>query len=264
LKQALAKKQLREFTKIMGVSEEMIPLFPLLRNPTHTMNPFVRSLPGIFRGLHLTPGRRVLDLPCGEDGVSIPLATNYGVRVTGYDLFPDFIAQARKLAEKRGVKRLCRFQVADIRDVVKRRGTCDLLLWIAAPAILGPPRSALKALRSCVRHGGLIVIGDAYLLPARRSTDLGSYASLESTTLAYSSHGDSVIRVIDYGKRLWRDDYRRERKETEAALDRVKAKHDRQVLKRHLRSLDTAERADTRDLGAAIWIVRVNRRLGRS
>jgi cyclopropane fatty-acyl-phospholipid synthase-like methyltransferase len=260
----LTKKQLREFTEIMGVSEELIPLFPLLRNPTHTMNPFLRSLPGIFRGLHLKRGQRVLDLPCGEGGVSVPLAVNYGVRVAGYDVFPYFVDQAKKLAKKRGVEELCRFRVADIRNVVRRRSTYDLLLWIAAPTILGRPRSALRALRRCVRHGGLIVIGDAYLLAARKSTDLGNYVNLESTTLAYSSHGDSVIRVIDYGQRFWRDDYRRERKEVEAAMDRVTSEHDRQILKRHLRSLDAAERVDTRDLGGAIWIIRVNRRKRRS
>ena len=185
---------------------------------------------------------------------------NYGVRVTGYDLFPDFVARARALARKRGVEKLCRFRVGDIRDIVRRRNTYDLLLWIAAPNVFGTPRSTLRALRRCVRHGGLIVIGDAYLRSARKSTDLGSYMSLESTTLAYSSFGDSEIRVIDYGRRLWRDDYRRARKKIEVALDRVTSKPDRQILRRHLLSLAAEERAVMRDLGTAIWIIRINRR----
>ena len=123
LKPPLTKKQLKEFTDTMGVSEEMVPLLALLRSQTHMMNPWVRSLPGIFRGLHLTRDLRVLDLLCGEGGVSVPLAVNYGVRVTGYDLFPDFVARARALARKRGVEKLCRFRVGDIRDIVRRRNT---------------------------------------------------------------------------------------------------------------------------------------------
>jgi hypothetical protein len=150
------------------------------------------------------------------------LARNYGVRVRGYDLLPHFVSRANSLAEKSGVQRLCRYEVGDVRDVLRRRAVYDLLLWFSGPEIFDSPESEIRALRGSVRDDGLLIIGDGYLRAGGRAADPGKYDTLENTTRAYSTFGDRVNRVIDYGGRLWREDYRRERTEIKHALRTMK------------------------------------------
>ena len=71
----------------MSIEEEMIRLLPQLEDKLGLLNPWVRQLPGIFRGLNLKRNQTILDIPCGKGGVSIPLAKKYGVKVIRYDIF---------------------------------------------------------------------------------------------------------------------------------------------------------------------------------
>lgn len=256
----LTRLHLRDIMEIMSVPEEMVPLLASIRCRSNVMNPWVRQLPGIFRGLHLQKGIRCLDIPCGEGGVSVPLARNYGVGVTGFDLFPHFVRQANDLAKARGVEALCRFRVGDIRDVVRRRGTCDLLLWFAAPRIWGGAEATIRALRRRVKHGGWIVIGDGYAWSEQAPEEFRVYGRLEEASRGYASAGDDLVRVVDYGRKLWGEDYRLERKHLEDALRRLRDARDRKVLGDHLRRLAAEERTVSSQMGTAIWMLKVRKR----
>ncbi len=63
--------------------------------------------------LRLEPGAAVLDIPCGIGRHSVELARR-GHRVTGTDLKPDFIEQARTAAREAGVA--ASFVVSDMRE----------------------------------------------------------------------------------------------------------------------------------------------------
>jgi cyclopropane fatty-acyl-phospholipid synthase-like methyltransferase len=52
--------------------------------------------------LAIQPGKRVLDIPCGAGRHSVPLA-ELGYAVTGVDISPQFLSQARRFSEERGV-----------------------------------------------------------------------------------------------------------------------------------------------------------------
>lgn len=56
-----------------------------------------------------------LDLACGRGQAAVWLARR-GLTVTGFDVSPVAIEQARELAEQCGVAELCRFEVADLDD----------------------------------------------------------------------------------------------------------------------------------------------------
>src|SRR5215207_7122757 len=55
------------------------------------------------RGLNLQPGMRVLDVACGTGNLSLP-AARLGAVVTGVDIAPNLIAQARENAKREGLK----------------------------------------------------------------------------------------------------------------------------------------------------------------
>ena len=87
----LKNKYVQDVARIMGVEKEMVRLLPKLQSKTKTMNPWVRQLPGIFRSLKFNKATKVLDIPCGEGGVSVPLAKQYKVRVMGFDILPEYV-----------------------------------------------------------------------------------------------------------------------------------------------------------------------------
>lgn len=68
----------------------------------------------LWKALHLQPGARVLDVPCGAGRLSIPLAAR-GARVTGVDLSSEQIQRARVDAAAAGV--LVDWRLAEMRDL---------------------------------------------------------------------------------------------------------------------------------------------------
>lgn len=253
----MSKQHTEDIKKIMSIEEEMIRLLPRLEDKLGLMNPWVRQLPGIFRGLKLKKNQIVLDIPCGKGGVSIPLAKKYGVKVVGYDIVEGYVEYAASLAKKNGVGNQCTFKIEDIRKTTKRKNICDLLLWIAPPHLWKTSKETIKELRNCVKNGGLILIADAYLYkPTKKYED---YEILDSTNQDYTAFGDEIIRFIDYKDTLWKEDYNRARKSAEEALKKIKDAHDKKVVSRYLKSLDEDEASDTKHMGLGIWIIRINK-----
>ena len=204
---ALKKKHIQDVAKIMGVEEEMIRILPKLEGKTKMMNPWVKQLTGIFAGLRFERGLTIMDIPCGKGGVSVPLAKKYGVKILGFDILPQYVQNANEFTDKEGVGNLCKFRVEDIREVAKRKNICNVLLWIAGPHLWGKSEATINALRTCVKDGGIIFIGDAYLYSKVMSEHYQDYETLDETTKGYTSHGDKLISLVDYQRKLWREDY---------------------------------------------------------
>lgn len=253
----MSKQRSEGIKKIMNVEEEMIRLLPKLDDRLGLLNPWVRQLPGIFRGLGLKRNQTVLDIPCGKGGVSIPLAKKYGLKIIGFDIVEEYIESASSRAQKNGVANLCTFNVGDIRQTTKRKNICDLLLWIAPPHLWKTSKQTMKALRNCVKNEGFVLIADAYLYqPTNKYKD---YETLDSTHKGYTAFGDSLVKFIDYKSALWEEDYNRARKSAREAIKRIEDVHDRKIVSRYLRSLDKDEASDTKHMGLGIWIIQINK-----
>lgn len=68
----------------------------------------------LAKSLRLAPGRRVLDVPCGDGRLALELASR-GCRVTGVDISPEFLAAARASARERGLD--VEWRQSDMRDL---------------------------------------------------------------------------------------------------------------------------------------------------
>lgn len=209
----LESEIMRDIAGVMGVDEDMVPLLGKLARTAPTMNPWVRQLPGILRGLRLDRHSKILDIPCGCGAVSVPLAINYGLSVTGYDAFPPYIEAARQLAATKGVADQCSFQLGDIRQVVTIADSCDVLLWVAAPHLWDTTAEIIAQLRNCVRSGGTIVFADAYQLTPESISD---FCTRDETSRQLEAHGDkrfeSMIMVTVCGQTTIVGLLRRQRK----------------------------------------------------
>ena len=238
----------------------MIPLLSLFKPKNRILNPWEKKFPKIFKNLGLKKSMKVLDIPCGQGGVSVPLAKKYGVKVVGYDILPSYVRYAREYAKELGVSHLCRFIAKDIREIAKEKNICDILLWVGPPHVWGRSKPTIKKLRNPVKSGGIIVIADAYLYPSvRRKGMYADYESLKDVNKGYASLGDEIIEFHDYKTSLWTFDYNRTRKEVAKAVKRTKTLRNKNIVKRCLSSLDSFQEKEMKDMGLGIWVVRVRK-----
>ncbi|HTY48107.1 MAG TPA: class I SAM-dependent methyltransferase [Steroidobacteraceae bacterium] len=112
--------------------------------------------------LRVRPGTRVLDVGCGIGRWSRRLAAR-GAWVTGIDLSPTMIAEARRRAAAQGVGRRCRYLAQDL-AALDAGGGFDLVLGVTVlQHILDPGalRAALARLASQLKAGGTLVLLEA-------------------------------------------------------------------------------------------------------
>jgi SAM-dependent methyltransferase len=133
------------------------------------------GMPGFYnRTIHLcqrlalapwlrpAPGTRVLDVGCGVGRWSRLLAAR-GARVTGIDLSPTMIGEARRRALAQGLGSACRFLVADVATLAAGE-KFDLVLSVTVlQHILDPAalRSSLERMTQHLAAGGMLVLLEA-------------------------------------------------------------------------------------------------------
>jgi 2-polyprenyl-3-methyl-5-hydroxy-6-metoxy-1,4-benzoquinol methylase len=133
--------------------------------------------------LKVEPGTRVLDVGCGVGRWSRLLARR-GAHVTGVDLSPTMVDEARRRAREDGVAERCRFQVADLSalDVGER---FPLVLGVTVLQHILDGERLRAAIHRLARHlapGGRMVLLEA--APTRRITrcDTGVFHARDATT----------------------------------------------------------------------------------
>lgn len=107
--------------------------------------------------LGLKHGMRVLDVACGTGNQSLPAART-GADVTGLDLAPNLLEQARAAAQKEGLK--IRFLEGDAEELPFEAGEFDVVYsMFGAMFAPRPERVAAEFLRVC-KPGGLIAMAN--------------------------------------------------------------------------------------------------------
>ena len=114
------------------------------------------------RWLRVRPGMAVLDVGCGVGRWSRLMAAR-GACVTGIDLSPTMIAEARRRAGARPLRGHCRFLVQDLASL-DAGDTYELVLSVTVLQHLMQPellRTALQRMRQHLRDGGVLVLLEA-------------------------------------------------------------------------------------------------------
>jgi SAM-dependent methyltransferase len=114
------------------------------------------------RWLRVSPGSSVLDVGCGVGRWSRRLAAR-GAHVTGVDLSPTMIAEARRRAAAEGVGERCRFEAQDLSEL-DAGARFDLVLGVTVlQHILDPAalRAAVCRMTAHLAPGGRMVLLEA-------------------------------------------------------------------------------------------------------
>jgi len=117
-------------------------------------------LPGaaeFIAGLDLQPGEKVLDVGCGSGSSALPAART-GAIVTGVDIAPNLVEQARINAQAEGL--VCRFDEGDAEALVFEDESFDTVITMfGAMFAPRPEKVAAELIRVC-RPGGRIVMAN--------------------------------------------------------------------------------------------------------
>jgi SAM-dependent methyltransferase len=99
----------------------------------------------------IKPGNRLLDVACGTGNVSLP-AARAGAAVTGVDIAPNLLEQARKRAAEEGLN--IRFDEGDAEELPYADGEFDIVVTMfGAMFAPRPERAAAELIRVCKPEG---------------------------------------------------------------------------------------------------------------
>jgi 2-polyprenyl-3-methyl-5-hydroxy-6-metoxy-1,4-benzoquinol methylase len=118
------------------------------------------AVPDVHERLQVDPPARVADIGCGTGWSSISIARAYPkVRVDGFDLDENSIAEAKTNAEAEDLTDRLTFQVRDAADP-ELSGRYDLAIAIECIHDMSRPVHALWAMRSLVGENGTVLVVD--------------------------------------------------------------------------------------------------------
>ena len=109
------------------------------------------------RGLNLQPGTRVLDVACGTGNLALPAARR-GAIVTGVDIAPNLIEQARENAKREGLS--VQFDEGDAESLSYEDASFDAVITMFGAMFTPRPEVTAAELKRVVRPGGYIAMAN--------------------------------------------------------------------------------------------------------
>lgn len=151
-----------------------------------------------LRALDMMPlreGMHVLDAGCGLGGTARCLAHEYGCRVTGIDLTPDYIDVARMLTARMGLEDRCRFDVGSAVNLPYDDASFDAGLTFHAAMNIEDRASLYGELARVLRPGAPLCVFDVMKGPAPGMVFPVPWAETEATSFLKSR--DETCALLD-------------------------------------------------------------------
>ena len=117
----------------------------------------VREAEEFVSRLDLPAGAQVLDVACGTGNVSLPLARR-GARVTGVDIAPNLLEQARARARAEVLD--IRFEEGDAEQLPYPDGTFDAVVTMFGAMFAPQPEQVVTECARVLKPGGLLAMAN--------------------------------------------------------------------------------------------------------
>ena len=157
--------------------------------------------------LRLGPGSRVLDIASGRGGPALLLAGEFGCRIDGIELRPEFHAAAAERVESAGLSGLVSVKLADASGEELQENEYDVAMCLGASFVWSSLAGTLDALEPVVRAGGHVVVGEPYWrklpLPDDYAARDAPFTTLEDTVAIVESGGLRSVTVIASSEDDW-------------------------------------------------------------
>ena len=109
----------------------------------------------LLKLLNLDSTKRVIDIGCGPGETTISIAKRFGCRVTGIDIMPEMIRQAKENAIRQKVSHLTRFETVDAMSPVCPDTSFDIAVFQAV-LIFGDKQKMLHFAYNALRDTGQV------------------------------------------------------------------------------------------------------------
>ncbi|MFN2532615.1 MAG: class I SAM-dependent methyltransferase [Pyrinomonadaceae bacterium] len=110
-----------------------------------------------IKRLDFKPGTRVLDVACGTGNLALP-AARAGAEVTGVDIAPNLIQQARENADQQGL--VAHFDEGDAENLPYATASFDAVVTMFGAMFAPRPDVVAAELKRVCRHGGVIAMAN--------------------------------------------------------------------------------------------------------
>ena len=177
--------------------EQTVIIDPLTERSraTWTSGDFGRIAAGYVRGagefiarLELGAGERVLDVACGTGNLAIPAART-GASVTGIDIAPNLVAQAKARAEAESLA--ITFDVGNAEQLPYESGSFDASVTMFGAMFAARPDRAAAELLRVTRSGGRIAMANW--------TPTGFIGQMLKATVAYAPPPAGAVSPLLWG-----------------------------------------------------------------
>jgi len=177
--------------------EQTVIIDPLTERSraTWTSGDFGRIAAGYIRGagefiarLELGAGERVLDVACGTGNLAIPAART-GASVTGIDIAPNLVAQAKARAAAESLA--INFDVGNAEDLPYDSGSFDTSVTMFGAMFAARPERAAAELLRVTKSGGRIAMANW--------TPTGFIGQMLKATVAYAPAPAGVASPLLWG-----------------------------------------------------------------
>lgn len=148
--------------------------------------------------LRLDRDSRVLDVACGKAGPATLLASTFGCSVTGVELRPGFVEDARARIAARGLESLVEVHNQDAKEFPLEPESWDVALCLGASFVWGNIRDAAAALVPAVKRGGSVAIGEPFWRewPLPEPRDDEGYVDLAGTVARFAEAGLALTAIV--------------------------------------------------------------------
>lgn len=181
-----------------SIHVESAPIFDPLTERTRatwTSGDFGRIAAGYVRGagefiarLELGAGERVLDVACGTGNLAIPAART-GAGVTGIDIAPNLVAQAKARAAAESLT--IGFDVGDAEQLPYESGSFDASVTMFGAMFAARPERAAAELLRVTRSGGRVAMANW--------TPTGFIGQMLEATVAYAPAPAGIASPLLWG-----------------------------------------------------------------
>lgn len=179
--------------------EELSKYIPYLLQDLWEASYSVKSIKSLISNhCKVSKETKILDLGCAAGILDIGLAKEYGCKVKGIDIVPEFISDAKMKAGQNHVDSLCEFQIEDINRSFNNERDYDIVIYSLVGDVLGNWTETAINLKKTIKKQGCIIILDSFC----NSSDNGSYP----TRLQWSGIFKEAGLKLQYEQTLKKDD----------------------------------------------------------
>jgi SAM-dependent methyltransferase len=119
-----------------------------------TMAPGAREF---FVRLEIAPGAQLLDVGCGAGQLAL-LAATAGAHVTGIDIAPNVLDQARKRAKAQGLT--IQFDEGDVEAMPYKNDSFDVVVSLFSAMFAAQPQRAASEMMRVIKPGGRLIMAN--------------------------------------------------------------------------------------------------------